>query len=114
MRLALLIVVACLPLASGCYTTTYYNLSREPHAEPSHLGTEPDNHQYWRHFWVYGWGPDVLRIDAAAACGGIEHVERLETERTFLQGLIAAFAGYYINIYSPYSARVVCDHSSDR
>ena len=31
--------------------------------------------------------------------------------RSFVQGLIAAFAGYYINIYSPYSGRVVCDHS---
>jgi hypothetical protein len=58
---------------------------------------------------VYGWVPDELIVDAAAYCNGTERIERIETEQSFVQGLIAAFAGYYINIYSPYTGRVVCD-----
>ena len=72
----------------------------------------PGTTSFERGFWVYGWAPGMLRIDAASACGGLGHVKRAETERSFAQGLIAMFAGYYINIYSPYTARVVCDHPS--
>jgi hypothetical protein len=110
-RTASAILTACLVLSLGCYTTTYYNFAPEGQAAPQHSGSEPDDPQYWRHFWVYGWDPEELRIDAPAACGGSEHLEKLATEATFVQGLIATFAGYYINIYSPYSARVICDHS---
>jgi hypothetical protein len=49
-------------------------------------------------------------IDAASYCGGPAHVDRIETQQSFVQGLIAAVAGYYINIYSPYTGRVVCDY----
>jgi hypothetical protein len=49
-------------------------------------------------------------VDASAYCHGTERIERIETRRSFVQGLIAALAGYYINIYSPYTGRVVCDH----
>lgn len=42
---------------------------------------------------------------------GVEHVKQIETRQTFVQGLIAAFAGYYINIYSPYTGAVICDHT---
>ena len=111
MRWCLLVLAPCLVVGLGCYTTTYYNFEPKSQSEPSHSGGEAKSPKYWRSFFVYGWFPGELRIDAAASCGGIEHVKRLETEQTFVQGLIQTFAGYYINIYSPYSARVVCDHS---
>ena len=114
MRRSLFVIAPCLIFGVGCYTTTYYNFGPEPQSEASeapHSGLEPEDPQYWRSFWVYGWFPGELRIDAARSCGGVEHVKSLETDQTFVQGLIETFAGYYINIYSPYSARVVCDHS---
>jgi len=105
-----LALILGVPLALGCYTTTYSNFAPPDHAAPQHTGSERNDVQYWRSFWMYGWFPPELRIDASAACGGAEHVDKLTTEQTFIQGLIASFAGYYVNIYSPYSARVVCDH----
>jgi len=47
-------------------------------------------------------------IDAAARCGGAQRVQEIRTERSFVQRLIATIAGYYINIYSPYTGEVVC------
>lgn len=32
----------------------------------------------------------------------------IETRQTFLEGLVESFAGYYINVYSPYDAKVIC------
>jgi hypothetical protein len=102
-------------LFTGCARTVYTNL--HPRIDP------PTEHQddidrstprSWRSFFVFGWAPEERVIDASKACGGIEHVDRIETRRTFVQGLIAAFAGYYINIYSPYSGAVVCDHTARR
>ena len=90
LRVALL----CLCLATGpsCARTVYTNL-----------------HPHWRHFFLYGWIPGEMVIDAAAYCGGTDRIERIETRESFVQGFIAAFAGYYVNIYSPYTGRVVCD-----
>ena len=69
----------------------------------------------WRSFFLYGWAPGELVIDASAYCDGTERIERIETRRSFVQGLVAAVAGFYINIYSPYSGRVVCDrHAQSR
>lgn len=103
--------------AGGCYRTSYSNLAppvpmseREP---PTTTGSRVPASP-WRHFWVYGWAPGELVIDAAATCGGTNHVAQIETRQTFAQGLIAAFAGYYINIYSPYTGAVVCDNERRR
>jgi hypothetical protein len=52
-------------------------------------------------------------IEASEQCGGVEHVQRIETRRTFVQGLIAQVAGYYVNIYSPYSGGAICDHTRE-
>jgi hypothetical protein len=97
---------------SGCSRTKYMNvapLSRPPTHQVSEMAKPAPNS--WQHFWVYGWAPSEKAIDAAAECGGVEHVKQIETRQTFVQGLIAAFAGYYINIYSPYTGAVICDHT---
>ncbi len=110
--LPLLIVAA---ICSGCFRTSYINLHPRVEA-PAHTSDELDRSQpkLWRNFWVWGWAPGEMAIDAQKACGGIEHIERIKTRETFVQGLIATFAGYYINIYSPYTGGVVCDHSAGR
>ena len=114
MRWQVLALVGVLAVSSGCYKTTYYNFVPDNGTKPEHgrfqdLSAEPP--RYWRSFWIYGWVPAEMNIFADRECGGAEHIVQIETQRTFVQGLIAAFAGYYINIYSPYSGRVLCDHS---
>lgn len=96
---------------SGCFRTTYVNLHPADAAPPSEPpSVQPRRGGAWQSFFLYGWVPGDRQIDAAARCGGGEHVESIETRRTFLEGLVAAFAGYYINVYSPWNGRVNCDH----
>lgn len=102
-------------MGSACFRTTYSNVSppaRAPIEEPPDISRVAP--QSWQHFFIWGWVPRERRIDAAAACGGLEHVERIETQQTFVQGLVAVLASYYINIYSPYTAAVICDHTEER
>lgn len=111
-RLAVLAMAAV--LVSGCFRTTYTNLAPPTDAALTPVAATKPKSAGWQHFFVYGWAPGEKQIDAAAFCGGAEHVRAIETERSFVQGLVAAFAGYYINIYSPFTGRVVCDNSKTR
>ncbi len=113
-RAAFVVLVVFALAASGCSRTIYTNLNPqlpEP-AEPA--DTDRSTPPYWRHFFLFGWVPGEMVIDAGAYCGGADRIEKIETRQSFAQGLIAAFAGYYINIYSPYTGRVVCDQHRDR
>jgi hypothetical protein len=108
----LLLMLLSVLVFAGCSRTKYMNvapLSRRPTHPASEVAKPAPNS--WQHFWVYGLAPSEKAIDAAAECGGVEHVRQIETRQTFVQGLIAAFAGYYINIYSPYTGAVICDHT---
>ena len=110
--LALAFVCLCLP---ACYRTIYRNL-RPPNMPPAVESTDTltkKTPRGWQHFFIWGIIPFDRRIDAAALCGGEEHIDRIETEQTFLQRLIESFAGYYVNVYAPYNAHVVCDHSEE-
>lgn len=117
MRAARILLLAAL-LAGGvsCSRTVYTNLHPELPRPPlaAAAGQDRSSPRYWRHFFVYGWAPGELVIDAEADCGGTAYVDRIETQRSFAQGLVAAFAGYYINIYSPYTGRVVCTRHTAR
>jgi hypothetical protein len=93
----------------GCYRTHYKNVAPPVVLEPSTTAPKKPRDQSWIHFFIWGWIPAERRIAAAEQCGGPEHIVAIETERRFIQGLIAVFASYYINIYSPWTARVVCD-----
>jgi hypothetical protein len=79
-----------------------------------HDAADRSSPKSWRHFFLFGWAPGELVIDGAHYCGGGEHVERIETRQSFVQGLIYQLAGYYINIYAPYTGRVVCDYHVER
>jgi hypothetical protein len=107
-RAAIVLAILLMGFASSaCYRTRYVNL-RELDAAPPPVPAQPEPTSRWQHFFVYGWFPIVREIDAGKACGGQENVEAIETRQTFLQGLIGAFAGFYVNIYSPYNGEVVC------
>jgi len=108
-RLVALAVVLALGGPVGCYRTHYKNVAPPFVPPPSAPAVKPPD-QSWMHFFLFGWIPGERRIDAAEQCGGAEHIEAIETERRFIQGVIAIFASYYINIYSPWTGRVLCDN----
>jgi hypothetical protein len=109
-RSALAAALLCALLASGCYRTVYTNfgaVADPPPATPDELdGWRSKNS--WQHFFIWGWIPEELFVDARQKCGRADNIRAVETRRTFLEGLVAQFAGYYINIYSPYDAAVRC------
>lgn len=109
-RLRLALFCSLAASALSCSRTVYTNLHPQLPTPPAPSHADRSSPLYWRHFFVYGWAPGELVVDASAYCHGTERIERIETRRSFVQGLIAALAGYYINIYSPYTGRVVCDH----
>jgi len=108
------VLLVGLVLSVSCSRTVYTNFAPQPESPHAHDTVDRSSPPYWRSFFVFGWAPGELVIDASAYCGGRDHVAKIETRRSFVQGLIAAFAGYYINIYSPYTGKVVCDYHDDR
>ena len=107
--LALLLVSFAL---SGCFRTVYRNLhaADAPPAVETQATLTKRSKGSWQSFFLYGWLPNPRDVDAAEQCGGEEHVSTIETENSFLTGLVGAVAGYYINIYSPWRGHVTCDH----
>ena len=85
-----------------------HQLRRDPTRTSEIEGIERGPVQSWQNFWIFGWVPGVLVIDGAAACGSVENIRAIETQMTFVQGLINVFASYYINIYAPYTGSVIC------
>ncbi len=102
-------------LSSGCYRTLYRNV--QPRNAPPVVEDESTIHRRpragWQSFFMYGWFPTERRIDAYLECGE-GHVATVETEQTFGQGAIAwaVMVGFYLGIYSPWSAHVTCDHQA--
>lgn len=110
---ALCLSLLAVPLATACARTTYTNLHPQL-AQPAPPIPDAEKPRSWRHFFLFGWLPSELTVDAVGFCSGTERIERIETRQSFLQGLIAAFAGYYINVYTPYTGRVVCDRHTEK
>jgi hypothetical protein len=106
----LLLLIAC-SLLCACYRTHYVNFSPRTRETTSALMSEEPERGAWRHFFIWGWVPDERAIDARAACGGAQNIESIQTQRTFVEGLVAAFAGYYINVYSPWNGAVYCSRA---
>lgn len=105
---ALAILVAAAGV--GCFRTQYVNL--QPHGPvPHHLpaDSKPVQSAPWHDFYAWGVTPGDLEIHAPSACGGLAHVDRIQTERNGAQAFIAV-ASLGMVIYSPYSGSVICDH----
>ncbi len=106
LTLALLIVV------SGCHRTQYFNV--RPQQAPVEA-TALENSMGsltraggWQSFFLWGLVPGSKTLDASALCGGPENIGMITTRRSFLEGLVASLAGFYINIYSPWDGAVYC------
>jgi hypothetical protein len=101
--------IAALALAAlaqaACYRTHYERFSA---VRAEELRSVPVAVTGWQHFYLYGWVPGERVVDARKRCGGADKIVAIETRRSFLEGLVAAFAGYYVNIYSPYDGAVLC------
>ena len=57
-----------------------------------------------QHFFVYGIGQEQ-EINAASVCGGAAKVAKVETQDTFVNGLLRMVT---FGIYTPRDARVFC------
>ena len=116
-RAGRLLALGATLLLIGCYRTKYINLMRQSAFNPPRVASDapkPQPHSSWQHFFIWGWVPSVRVIPAGDICGGPEYVKEIRTERAFVQGLIAQFAGYFINLYSPYTGDVVCTQEPPR
>lgn len=111
-----LFLIVMLGALAGCHRAVYTNVQGD--GKPQGLTREklealPDyDDTSWQHFFIYGLLPSETTIEAAQLCKGAEHIAAIKTKQTFLEGLVASVAGYYINIYSPYDGHVVCDNST--
>lgn len=103
-HLGLLLVCAVLP---GCFRTIYRNVlpPNSPTPVESDKTLVKKMPRGWQHFFAYGLIPNEITVDAAELCEGEEHVKSVETQRTFLKGLVSAYG-----IYTPWNAHVTCDH----
>lgn len=113
---SLALAVALSVALPGCFQTHYTNLP-PPAAERSVDTSEVSPRARpsgWQSFFIWGWVPSEKIIRADQQCGGVGRVREIRTQRTFLEGLVAAVAGYYVNIYSPYDAEIFCEGDIER
>ena len=102
-------IVACaiVSVSTGCYRTVYRDL--KPPGDTARAPVMPQRSSRWRSFFLYGWLPGELIVQAAAECGGAANVREIRTRRSFGQGLVATFASSAgVNVYSPWTGEVVC------
>lgn len=97
---------------SGCWRTRYVQFAPRERAEPAGRYLT-DRKSGWQHFFIWGWVPGERQIDAQSMCEGTDRIASIETRQTFAEGLVAALAGYYINIYSPYDGAVFCEDAHE-
>jgi hypothetical protein len=91
----------------GCYRAVYRNL--EPSGPTMAQRANVRRSSGWRSFFLYGWVPNEVRVNAAAECGSASNVREIRTRRTLNQGLVGAFASSSgVNVYSPWTGEVVC------
>ncbi len=107
MTIAAMMITILVALSTGCFTTTYGNLYSTGHTPPADSQPTIANASGWQSFFIFGWVPGEKVIDSKGICGE-GRVKEIRTQRSFVQGLIAAVAGYYINVYSPWTGETVC------
>lgn len=101
-----LTIALCL-LLPACFRTHYSNF-RPPEPQPPGQGAPVKAESGWRHFFLFGWIPSEMPIDARAKCGAASNIHSIQTRQTFLEGLVESVAGYYVNIYAPWDGAVYC------
>ena len=105
-----LVPILFLVVTAGCYRAVYANLEPPSTEYAAQAAARPTSS--WRSFYLYGYLPPELAVDAAAECGGAGRVREIRTRQTFTQGLIRIFAtSSGVNAYAPWTGEVVCnDH----
>lgn len=87
--------LACVALASACYRVTVVS-----NAAPSPTVVDKP----WVNSFVLGLVPPSAPVDVAQQCPG-GNVAKVVTERSFLNGLVAALTS---SIYTPMHVQVTC------
>jgi hypothetical protein len=102
------LLVATLAVSSvGCYRAVYTGLG-PPGTANTRVASGPRS-SAWRSFYLYGYLPAELGVDAAAECGGPDRVREIRTREAFTQGLIRTFASSSgVNVYAPWTGEVIC------
>ncbi len=98
---------------TGCARTHYVNLAPPPGVTVEDRAVRMSDAYVsmkngWQHFFIWGLAPSRRVYPVDEMCGSAANVDEVFTQESFVQGLIAQFAGYYVNIYSPYTAEVSC------
>lgn len=93
MRRSITAAVALILMGAGCYHVTVIS------GAPAGQATID---KQWQNSFVYGLVPPP-EIDSKSTCA--RGVSKVETERSFLNGLVAALTW---SIYTPMHARVTC------
>lgn len=91
-----LLLVAAMSVVLAACSTQSFTMGRNATATP-----KVDDMQT---FFVAGLG-QTQTINAAEVCGGASKVAKVESQMTFLNGLLG---GLTFNIYTPRQARVYC------
>ena len=91
---AMFLTLALLPVLAGCFEHTTTVGAGAPHA--------PAVYDHWEHFWLGGLIGHT-RVDVARTCPSGDAT--IESEQTFLNGLVSALTG---GIYTPVSLRIRC------
>lgn len=101
-----LLVALVVASSGGCYRAVYGNL--EP-ASGDARSVVVASRSPWRSFYLYGYYPSELRVDAAGECGGSTRVREIRTRQTFAQGMTRLFAtSSGVNVYAPWNGEVLC------
>ena len=89
------IILAALFVA-GCAQTKFHMQERDD--------AQVAKYDEAQHYFISGLGQQK-NIDPAAICGGAENVSRVETQTTFVNGLVSMVT---FGIYTPQQTRVYC------
>ena len=90
-----LFLLCCLAIV-GCAQTKFHLQDRDDGATATVDETQ--------HYFIAGFGQQK-NIDPVALCKGIDKVKRVETQTTFVNGLLGVITW---NIYTPQQTRVYC------
>ncbi|MCL1623465.1 Bor family protein [Moraxella sp. Tifton1] len=83
-------------LSTGCATQTYLLAPKDTSAQPTYDKAQT--------FFVSGLAQEQS-VDASKVCNGAENVTRIETQKSFINGLLGTLSS---GIYTPLQIKVYC------
>lgn len=90
-----ILIIAIAMVLSGCAAQTF-----EINGSTGEVPTD----QQSQHFFISGLGQEKI-TDAADVCGGVENIVKVESQHTFINGLLGFVT---FGIYTPRDAKVYC------